>query len=212
MPPQMTSTAYRQGVKNALACGAGLLVMWLLIVGTIWQTTGNSTSESFGIAFALLSGLVLVWFLAALLHDRQAGGQTRLDCGPHPSKKLFLLNAMIFPILGLIIGGLSVGSSSKVFGIAVAVFGVSSGVYWLIMAGGRLQLRENGVWHYWGLLRWGKIESYHWTDDCTLLVRARGPISLLSRGALPVPPEYKDAFDQLLQTLCAAEYRKRAAR
>jgi hypothetical protein len=76
---------------------------------------------------------------------------------------------------------------------------MSFSVYWLIMAGGRLQARENGVWQYWGLLPWSKIESYHWANDCTLLVKARGPLSFLGRGALPVPPEYKDAFDQLLQ-------------
>ncbi len=204
MPPQMTSTAYRQGAKNALVCGAGVLVMWLLIGGAIWQTTGKPISESFGIAFALLLGFSSVWFLAAWFHGRQAGGQTLLDCGPHRSKKVFLLFAM-FSLLMLGLTGLrAVISASNVFGIAGPVLWVSFGVCWLIMAGGRLQVRENGIWQFWCLLRWGKIKSYHWADDRALLVRARGPVSFLFWGALPVPPEYKDAFDQLLQKHCAA--------
>jgi hypothetical protein len=173
--------------------------MWLLIGGAIWQVTGKPISESFGIAFALLWGFVFVWFLATWLLSRQAGGQIVLDCGPHPCKKLCLLEAVLFPILGLIGGLTALGIVGPV------VFGVSFSVFWLSMAGGRLQVRENGVWQYASLLRWHKIESYHWAEDCTLLITARGPLSFLFRGALPVPPEYKDAFDQLLQQHCAAK-------
>lgn len=205
MPSQMTSTAYRQSVKNALAGFAGLLVMWLLIGGTIWQATGTSFSESFGIAFVLLLGSAFVWFLAAWLHGRQAGGHSLLDCGPHPYRKSFLLSAVIFPLIFLI-DGVADGSSAKVFEIA---FPVLVALYCLIKAGGRLQVRENGVWQYWGLLRWGKIESYHWADDGTWLVKVRG-FSFLRRGALPVPPEYKGAFDQLLQKHGIVEDKKRA--
>jgi hypothetical protein len=205
MPSRMTATAYWQGVKNALVCGAGILVTWLLIVGAVSLATGTPFRSSYGIAFAVLWGFVFLWFLAAWLYGRQAAGQTVLDCGPHPCRKLFLLNAVLFLVLGPC-GGFTVGSASSVW---CAVFGVSFGVYWLIMAGGRLQVRENGIWQYWGLLRWPKIESYRWANDCTWLVRTKG-FSFLWRGALPVPPEYKDAFDQLLQKHCVAEDGKRA--
>jgi hypothetical protein len=169
--------------------------MWLLILGAVCQVTGKPIRGSLGIAFELVWGLCFVWFLAAWLYAKQTGGQTLLDCGPHPSRKGFLLFAVIS-----LVGGLTLVSGTTVLGITGPVLsGLSMGVFWLIMAGGRLQVRENGVWQYWGLLRWGKIESYHWADDCTLLVRVSSPISLWRRGALPVPPEYKDAFDQLLQ-------------
>jgi hypothetical protein len=206
MPQQMTSTAYKQGIKNALVCGIGFLTIWLLAVGVVWLATGKHIGESFGIAFALLWGIIFIWFLAAWIYGRQAAGLILLDCGPHPSKVLFLLNAVIWLILGLI-GGATIFATSKVFGITGPVFGISFSVYWFIMASGRLQVRENGVWQYWSLLRWSKIESYYWADDCTWLVRTKG-ISFLHRGALPVPPEHKDAFDQLLQKHCAVEDRE----
>ena len=211
---QMTATAYRLGAKNALACGVGVLVVWLLVWGIVWRATGKTIGESFGIAFALLFGVVFVWFLAGWLYGRQAAGQVLLDCGPHPSRRLFLLNAVPALVVGLIAGGSVIGSVSevlwvKVFWIAILVLTVSSGVDGLIMAGGRLQVRENGVWQYCGLLRWSKIKSYQWANDGTWLVRVKG-FSFLRRGALPVPPEYKDAFDQLLQKHCAAEAGERA--
>ena len=203
MPPKMTSTAYGQGVKNALVCGIGFLAVWLVAGGAVWQMTGRSLAASFGLGFALLWGLVFAWFVAAWLYGRQAGGRVLLDCGPTPSRKLFLVNAGLALILGLKYG-LDGGSAAKMFGpAALVLFGVSYSVYSLIMAGGRLQVRENGLWQYCGLLRWGKVKSYHWADDGTLLLQSRGPSSFL-RGAFPVPPEHKDVFDQLLRKHCAA--------
>jgi hypothetical protein len=189
-------------------------VVWPLAGGIVWRATGITIGESFGIAFALLFGFVFVWYLAAWLYGRQTAGQVLLDCGPHPFRRLFLLNAVPALVVGLIAGGSVIGSVSevswvKVFWIAILVLMVSSGVNGFIMAGGRLQVRENGIWQYWGLLRWSKIESYQWANDGTWLVKVKG-FAVLRRGALLVPPEYKDAFDQLLQKHCTAEAGKRA--
>lgn len=208
MPAQMTSTAYWQGVKNAVVCGVGVLAVWLFFVGVASLVAGRPYGESPRIAFVLLWGFLFLWFLAAWLYGKQTAGQVLLDCGLHPSRKLFLLNAVIFLALGPV-GGCSVDSASPMSWFVGVAFGLSFSAYWLIMAGGRLQVRENGVWQYWGLLRWSKIESYQWVSDGTWLVRAKG-FSILRRGALPVPPEYKDAFDQLLQKHGASEDGKRA--
>ena len=70
------------------------------------------------------------------------------------------------------------------------------------MATGRLQIREGGLWTYWGLLRWEKIESLQWSGDSTLMVKAKSRLPFLGRGALPVPPEQKQAVNELLQKYC----------
>jgi len=75
---------------------------------------------------------------------------------------------------------------------------------WLIIATGRLQVLEKGIWQYWRLLRWGKIGSYRWANDSTLVVEAKGPLSLL-QGPLPFPPEHKQAVDELLTEHCPAQ-------
>jgi hypothetical protein len=80
--------------------------------------------------------------------------------------------------------------------------GASFAVYFLIMATERLQIREGGLWMYWGLLRWEKIEFLQWRGDSTLLLKAKSRLPFLGRGALPVPPEQKQAINELLQKHC----------
>ena len=192
MHPQTTWMAGRKGVRNPLA---GVAILLVVIGATIWQASHTSSGESLRIVFALLWGILFVRFLAAWLYGRQAGGQLLLDCGPHPSRKMLLLIAVAFPAL---FGGLTVVTGSETFGIAGPVLLLSFSVFFLIMASGRLQVRENGVWQYCSLLRWARIESYHWADDGTCLVKIRG-FTFLRRGTLPVPTKYRNAFDQLLQ-------------
>jgi hypothetical protein len=125
---------------------------------------------------------------------------------------------VLFPIVGLNVGlgsqatfkgfaklGLQQPPLAESFvGIAAPLFGVSFAVFYLIMATGRLQIRENGIWHYWGLLRWDKIGSYQWAADSTM--RAKGPLSKrLFQGALPVPPEHRQAVEEFLAKHCPAQ-------
>jgi hypothetical protein len=102
------------------------------------------------------------------------------------------------------VGGFSVGWLPTPFRVAGPMFGISFGAYWLIMASGRLQIRREGLWQYWGLLRWDKIESCRWSGDSTLIVQAKALLPFLGRGALPVPPEDKQAVDELLRKHCSA--------
>ncbi len=195
MPAQMTPTAWGQGLKNALICGIGVLAVWCAIAAAISLILHRPIFDCFGVAFAVLWGVILLAFLATWLYGRTAAGGVLLDCGPHPTWRLFLMQAVLFLIVA--------SSVSSVFGIAGPVFGVSFAAYWLIMATGRLQIRENGIWQYWSLLRWGKIGSYYWASDSTLLVRGKGFFTWL-QGALPVPPEHKQAVEEFLALHCPA--------
>ncbi len=203
MPPRMTSTAWGQGAKNALICGVGFLVVWVSLAVVLWLVLAPSIVDSFGIAFAVLWGLTFIVFLGTWLYGRNSGGRVLLDCGPHPTRGLFLVNAALWLSIGPTVG-LAATSVSIVFSIAGPVFGISFGAFWLIVATGRLQVRDNGIWQYWGLLRWDKIGTYRWADDSTLLVKAKGPLSLL-RGALPFPPEHKHAVDEFLTKYCSVQ-------
>ena len=180
-----------------IVCG-----FWLLVAELISLMTHRSRADSSWIAFAILLGLLFLLFLGTLVYGLRTGGRVLLDCGPHPTRALFLLNAAIFPIMGLTMS-FSLGSLSKAPPFFGPLFGVSFGVYWLIMATGRLQIREGGLWQYWALLRWDKIESLRWSGDSTLLVKAKSRLPLLGRGALPVPPEQKQAINELLQKYCS---------
>ncbi len=201
MPARITATVWRRGATNALIWSLILLVCWLLVATLISSVSPYSFGESFWLAWAFLWGLTFVLFTGTWLYALNAGGRILLDCGPHPTRFLFLMNAALFVAIGL--GGTFVGNSfSRSIAIASPVLGISFGIYWLIMASGRLQIRAGGLWQYWGLLRWDKIESCRWSGDSTLTLKAKTRFPFLGRGALPVPPEDKQAVNELLQKHC----------
>ena len=212
MPAQMTSTAWSQGAKNALIVGTAMLVVWCIITAAVVLIFKQAVFRSFGLSGAALCALALLVFLASWLYGRSVGGRILLDCGPHPTRWLFLLNAVLFALMGLMNGldsilkwidGPEVTWETVLFGIGWPVIMVSFVPYWLIMAGGRLQVRENGIWQYWSLLRWSKIRWYRWANDATLLIRPKGLPSWFQR-ALPVPPEHRQAVDEWLTKHCPA--------
>ncbi len=212
MPAQMTSTAGAQGVKNALICGSAMLVVFCLATAAVVLIFQQSIWRSAGIAWGAICVLALAAFVASWLHGRSVRGNVLLDCGPHPTRILFLVEAAAFLIMGVsfgmdpvlkLIDGPDANSASSWFGIGLPVMMFAFVPYWLVMAGGRLQVREGGVWQYWGLLRWEKIASYRWASDATLVVRGKGLFSFF-QGALPVPPEHKQAVEELLAKHCPA--------
>jgi hypothetical protein len=195
----MTPTAWGQGAKNALICGIGVLSVWFVTAFAIQQIFGQSRSNSFGIAFVALWCLVYVWWLGAWLYGRAVRGKVLLDCGPHPTRWLFFVEGLFFVVLGVFpaTGMFSFLSISETFEIGGLIFCFSFAFYWFVMATGRLQIRENGIWAYWSLVRWDRIGRYRWSPDGTLILRSKGFFSFM-QGALPVPREHENDVDDLL--------------
>jgi hypothetical protein len=193
MPAQMTPTARSQGTKNAAICGLGLLLAWGIMTTIVSLVVDEPLSTSGYIAFAALCVVSLLGFFASWLYGSRIAGPVLLDCGLHPSWKSFLFNAGTFLIIG-VTGAVAIDP------IVGALFGNSFAVYWLVVAAGRLQVRENGLWQYSGLLRWSQIGSYAWAPDGTLMITHR--TFAPSKGALPVSPEHRQAVDQLLSKYC----------
>ena len=209
MPAQMTSTAWGQGVKNALTIGTAMLVVWGIITAAVVMIFEQPIFRTIGVSGAAIVLLAQLVFFATWFYGRSVAGPVLLDCGPHPTWWLFLLNAALFVLLGLINGLLPHLKVTRSPGrnldehfvrpsAAQPVIMILLVPYWLVMASGRLQMRENGIWQYWGLLRWSKIDSYRFANDATLMIRAKGFLSSRIQGALPVPPEQKQAIEELL--------------
>jgi hypothetical protein len=191
----MTSTAWGQGIANALICGLGWLAALGLIGGAVAWLTGRPFQAVVGLTFLVLLTLVMVTFFASLVRDLAQRGRLVLDCGRHPMWWLFLLNAALFLMMGWAM--LPAGRGPIVLAKAWPVLGVVFVAFWVVLATGRLQVRENGLWQYWALLRWERLASYHWADDATLILRGRGLLQFL-QGALPVPPEHQAEVKALL--------------
>ena len=89
--------------------------------------------------------------------------------------------------VGGLLAGIGAGFLPKPFNILGPAFGITFGIYFLITATGRLEFREEGIWQYWGLLPWSKIEACRWSGDYTLLLQAKTRFALMGRGALARP-------------------------
>ena len=202
MPERMTRTAWGQGATNALIAGLGILVLGSAIAASVSLISGKPFLDSFGFALKVVWGFSMLAYLGTWLSDRASAGRVLFDCGPTPARTLFLINAGILVILALWYA-LTVPSASTAEVIFGPVMWASFAALCLIEGTGRLQLRENGIWRYSSLLRWAKIGSYHWTDDSTLVVRQKGPLALF-KGALPVPPEHRQAIEGFLAERCRA--------
>jgi hypothetical protein len=211
MPAQMTSTAWGQGVKNALTIGTAMLVVWGIITAAVVMIFEQPIFRTIGVSGAAIVLLAQLVFFATWFYGRSVAGPVLLDCGPHPTWWLFMLNAALFVLLGLMNGldpilklieAPEATWTTILFSIGWPVIMILLVPYWLVMASGRLQMRENGIWQYWGLLRWSKIDSYRFANDATLMIRAKGFLSSRIQGALPVPPEQMQAVEELLANHC----------
>jgi hypothetical protein len=203
MPAKMTSTAWEQGFKNMLICGAGVLVAYAITIAVVSLAFHKSAGDAYYIAAAVLCAFAFLAFLAGWIYGRATAGPVLLDCGPHPTRWLFLIQAVVLLFMGAA-GWYSGKSSAAGLGVSGPVFLVSFAAFWLVAATGRLQIRENGIWQYWNLLRWRRIDSCQWAEDSTLLVKARG-FWALSRGALPFPHEHRQAVAELLASHCSVK-------
>ena len=195
MPVQLTSTARRQGLKNGLICGIGLLVLWLAVTAALSLLPGRKLLDSMMLSFALLWVVTFLAFLGTWLYGLGTRGRVLLDCGPPAHRRNYFMIAVL-SLLGALGGGLAATPASPPLIVASPVFAVSFAAYWFIAATGRLQVRENGLWFYCNLLRWRKIKHYRWAPDSTLMLTATLPFWF--RGAVPIPPEHREDFDALL--------------
>ena len=199
MPAEMTDVAFRRGMKNALLCLIGVFAVVAILAQVVTTLTGQTWRDSVATSFAIFWVVVFLAFIANAIIGRQRRGEVLLDCGPHPTRILFLLNAGIFGFLAL--SHVFSADKSDLNGIASLIFWGSFCAYWVMMALGRLQLTENGIWQYWSLLKWDKIASYAWQGDTrpTLMLQTKSKYPILGRGALPVGPEHREAISELLE-------------
>jgi hypothetical protein len=190
----MTATAMNRGAKNALITLGGLICVWGALTALLF---GMTFLKAIPFAFLVSWIVIFIAFLAIAVRGRFVRGQLLLDCGPHPTWWLFLLNAGLFFVLASG-GNLYFFRLSDTWNtISSYVFGGSFVCYWLFMAAGRLQFYQRGIWQYWSLLPWEKIGSASWGPGSTLLITSTSRWK--GRGALPVPPENGEAVDLLLK-------------
>jgi Domain of unknown function (DUF5673) len=191
----MTDTAWNQLTRNTLFSRLGSLLTLGWIVYVVSWLTGRPFLAAVGLMFLVLLILWVVVYFWFFAHALALRGRLVLDCGRHPMWWLFLLNAALFLMMSWPMAPASRWPGS--LGHGWPVFCIVVSACCLVLAMGRLQVRENGLWEYSELLRWDELESYHWADDAMLILRVRAPLNL-RQIALPVPPEHQAEVKAIL--------------
>ncbi len=211
MRAQMTRTAWIQGAKNAALCLIVVFLIMALLITPGAIALGGLSWTLVAVAFTEFYLGSLLLFFGSWLYGRAVAGRLILDCGPHPARTLFIMYAialpLLLPFLLATLGHRFPYWSVLLVGGSFAVGG--SGLF-ATFALGRLQIRDNGLWQYWGLAPWRNLLSYHWSDDNTLILEATG-FGQLFRGALPVPPELRDKVERILAKRIAGSWQEEAS-
>jgi hypothetical protein len=189
----MTPTAWHRGAANLLVCIAILAIGSLLLGLLISALFHRSLGESCRLACVFLTSLGMILSLVLWVLGLHAAGRVLLDCGPHPRRTLWLVDAAVSLALGL--------WGWTLFG---PIF-IPCAVISTILASGRLQIRESGIWLYWGLARWGKIEFCRVTEESTIVIKMKRHLPFLVRGSAPptLPAGQRESVIRLLQEHCS---------
>jgi hypothetical protein len=149
-------------------------------------------------------GVVLhVLFIALWLGRRSGTGRLVLDCGQNPQKQVYLLIGAymgfvtVLAFVGIVVAAF-LGKRDLHMYILIALWIASTASFFLIMAFGRLQIFENGIWQYSMLFKWDRIESYDWQggEEPKLMLKMQS--RFFRRRELSFPLEQADAVDELL--------------
>lgn len=182
------------GVRNAA------IILGLVIIGTLLAATALHLTTSLGFMESL-TGAMVVLMVGVLfgggslwVRDLRVRGVVVHDLGPFPMRKMvFVFGGMagvgsaILMLVPMFVADISADFTPLLFiaGLAPA---------FLVAARGRLQILENGLWVYGGLLEWNEILSYRWAGDDILEFRTRSRFVLPWVGAVKVPPTHRDVM------------------
>lgn len=193
----MTKAAYKRGSQNvalAAVISHSLIGFAAYAICQIFQV---DLWLSLGCVFAMVCTAMNFAFGVTMFRGYANRGEVLIDCGPHPARKQYhaLLTIMFLGALAFAVG------YRETAGVAIAIsLLVTSSFFW-IASKGRLQICENGVFQYFGLLPWSRIGSYRWegTTDATLMIQSNSTMAILTRGAFPVAVEQKEAVEAIMQ-------------
>jgi hypothetical protein len=201
MPAKMTFAMWMRGWKNALVVMAIGSVVLGPIMYAVSALTQRSFDDSFQIVILVVFALTVSIFFISRIYSRATSGAVILDCGPNPNRLLFLFFGIFAAGLGFTDYYESFMPASMDFAYADVTLALLFPAFYFSLAFGHLQIRECGIWQYWGLLKWKHLKSYEWQGEysCTLAIQSSNRYNPLRKGVVAVPPEQKHEVDQLIR-------------
>jgi hypothetical protein len=182
--PQLTATAWRIGKQNLHFLLVGVYIAWFSTTLVIYSLSNHPFLAVLVVTFFMLLGLSLIWFFANWLHGLVNRGRLILDCCSSPIQNRLLVQSGFWFILCIYIAR---AITSEPEHLVAQIFGIALPTYLLILAKGRIQVREHGVWRVADLLQWDQIDSCSLSEDSTLLIQTKRKFDFAT-SAIPIPP------------------------
>jgi hypothetical protein len=190
----------------ALMWIGGFLAVGGLLASLLSQLPGATVGFAIGIPLALACVLGFGAWIVRWMRDRRTAGALVLDCGPNPGRITLLLSAAIC-LLFAVVAAASLLSLSLFAAALVMLAGIVAATTAAILAFGRWQIREHGIWHG-ELVPWSRLQSYRWegADNGDLRIEVKAFEFLRSDAtwmpAFHVPAVHRAAVDDELRLHC----------
>jgi|GEM_PF-4432498 len=171
--------------------GCYCTVCLLLMSSLINRLYGLSSFQAFTM-LVLCSGLVLfAIILFNLIYGILSRGPLLYDSKSNKGSR----GLVWFALLALV----PFFVSRDGFNLASMFAGVMA-VHQALTAAVGKHIRQNGIWHPYGLLKWHKIEDYQWQSEpgTTLVLSTRTKYPFLGRAKIRIPKNRKEAVEKLL--------------
>jgi hypothetical protein len=207
----VTGLRVKDPLVNLVDIAVTFGIATLTISAVFEQSIGESLSIAMLIAMTIITTLAVVRWLRGMIRR----GQVLLDCGPLPTRWIYILTVPIlaFGVYSLVdylsahpdlseisrdFHRLLFGDSDSRLNLLLPLFAVHA----LILGLGHLQIRDNGIWVRWGLIKWNDIHSYRWADDGEpkLMLEVNATFPYRERASLSIATKYKDDVDELLKS------------
>ena len=195
---------WQQDAKHALF----VIVITLFIFGVpaliLFFGFGQPIGKAAYIAFALGTVVAVFPFVFTWFKNRRQAGPVVLDLLPVPGRRTSLLLGATFILSGFLGVYRSASLSARDSWLVSSLIGLSLGIYQILFAGSRLEVRENGIMIYTEFAPWDQIEAFEWLEGdetfstLKLQYRSRFP-AFLRKVDLPVPIEKKQQLELSLE-------------
>lgn len=193
--------------RNMLATTLFLLVVLAIVLSLFFLPPpwGEYILSVLLIVFSVMSWLTII---TAGLRKRQAGFLLWNLGWPSTHKYLlvasflFFISAILQTILFFNLGkkGFSGSMTIPEYSLSqiVLYWSVAIYLYWAGLS--KLELRENGIYFKFGLIKWDKITNYRWegASGTTLTVWLKQSLPLFPTRSWPIPLALKNAVDRVI--------------
>lgn len=193
--------------SNRLAIALLLLgIVGLMIMLLFLPQTGR---DFFFCGIFILFSIILWVSILTWPRRKRRAGSLLWNLGRPKTYRILLVVGILFVfsaifqtllIIELIIKGFSGSSIIPEYYVAQTILYWSTAIYFLWAGFSLLQLRENGIYYKFGLIKWEQIESYTWEGKkgTMLTVWLKQPIPLFQTRSWTIPVVHKPTIEQIL--------------